>query len=99
MHNKTVTSPWLFVGTIPEADSPLTLSPFSVTGGALCFGPQRCPVNRGTPAMLAAASIAHARLSPEAGSSGDGLHALATGDTGKGEGSRQVYRKLNEILP
>ena len=99
MHNKTVTSPWLFVGTIPEADFPLTLSPFSVTGGALCFGPQRCPVNRGTPAMLAAASIAHARLSPEAGSSGDSLHVLAAGDTGKGEGSRQVYRKLRDILP
>ena len=101
MHNETVihTLPWLFVGTIPEADFPLTLSPFTVAEGALYLGLQRCPVNRGTPAMLAAASIAHARVCPEAASSGHALHVLAAGDTGKGEGSRQVYRKLLEILP
>ena len=47
--------------------------------------------------MLAAASIAYAEVCPEA--SGDDLYVLAAGDTGKGEGSRQAYRKLVDILP
>jgi len=89
--------PWLFVGTIPEADFPLTLSPFSVTEGTVCLGSRRCAVNRGTPAMLAAAALAHAHVRP--GTFPDTMLALAAGDTGKGQGSRQVYQRLTEILP
>jgi hypothetical protein len=99
MHEETVTQvrPWLFVGTIPEADFPLVLSPFSVTGGKICLGAHRCAVNRGTPAMLAAAFLAHAHMQPDA--SPKCMYALAAGDTGKGRGSRQVYMKLVESLP
>jgi len=99
MHNETITlsRPWLFVGTIPEADFPLALSPFTATDRGLSLGSHLCAIHRGTPAMLAAASIAYARACPE--SSQAPLLALAAGDTGKGDGSRQVYGKLLEILP
>lgn len=93
----TLTRPWLFVGTIPEADFPPVLSPFTVTDGELCAGAHRCPVNRGTPAMLAAASAAYSCLCPAAPT--DALYMLAAGDTGNGCGSRQVYQKLVEALP
>ncbi len=86
--------PWLFVGTIPEADFPLTLSPFTMDGGELFLGEHRCAVNRGTPAMLAAAAIVSARVCPRSP-----LRVLAAGDTGKGRGSRSVYRELVDILP
>ena len=89
--------PWLFVGTIPEAGFPLALAPFGTTGRELCLGPQRCPINRGTPAMLAAAAAAYECVCPE--SSGEDLYVLAAGDTGNGRGSREVYRQLLEILP
>ena len=99
MHKEAVTRlrPWLFVGTIPEADFPLVFSPFSVTEGNVCFGSHRCAVNRGTPAMLAAASLIHAHIQPDV-SRKNILYVLAAGDTGKGLGSREVYRKLVEIL-
>jgi NAD(P)H-hydrate repair Nnr-like enzyme with NAD(P)H-hydrate dehydratase domain len=47
--------------------------------------------------MLAAAACAWARVRPDA--SGESLLVLAAGDTGRGEGSREVYRRLVEILP
>lgn len=86
--------PWLFVGTIPEEGFPLTLSTFAVAGGELFFDSFPCAVNRGTPAMLAAAWFACQNL-PECGP----LYALVAGDTGRGQGSRQVYEKLVGILP
>ena len=95
--NMTLSRPWLFVGTIPEADFPLTLSPFAAMMEGLALGSHCCPVNRGTPAMLAAVAIAYAHVYPE--SSRAPLLALVAGDTGAGQGSRQVYRKLVEILP
>ena len=96
--------PWLFVGTIPEAAFPLVLSPFSLEigrgqlhPGRLHLGGTPCAVNRGTPAMLAAASLTRACLDPEAAE--DGLYVLAAGDTGNGEGSAAVYARLAAILP
>jgi Predicted sugar kinase len=99
MHNKTLppTRPWLFVGTIPDAQFPLTLAPFTVTQGELALGAHACGVNRGTPAMLAAAAIAYACVRPS--DPEDPLYALVAGDTGKGKGSRQVYEKLVALLP
>ena len=89
--------PWLFVGTIPEADFPLLLSPFAVTEDAIRLGAHRCALNRGTPAMLAAASLAYAHMRPNA--SPQSMYALTAGDTGTGRGSRQAYQELLEILP
>lgn len=89
--------PWLFVGTVPEADFPLTAAPFALADGRLRFGRSRCPVNRGTPAMLAAAAIMHALMRP--GAPPEDMLALAAGDTGDGGGSRRVYGQLVELLP
>ena len=98
MHKEAImhSRPWLFVGTIPEAGFPLVFSPFTSTGGELFLGSHLC-VTRGTPAMLMAASIAYAHIHQESPKAP--LHVLAAGDTGRGQGSRQVYRKLVEILP
>ena len=87
--------PWLFVGTIPDADFPLSEGPFSCREDSIHIGALSCPVNRGTPAMLGAAAVTHAHLQGAAG----GLRVLAAGDTGAGEGSRLVYRTLIDILP
>ena len=93
----TRSRPWLFVGTVPDADFPLVLSPFTLMEKSLFMGPHSCPVNRGTPAMLAAALITRAGVNP--GAPEDDFYVLAAGDTGQGRGSRQVYRRLEEILP
>jgi NAD(P)H-hydrate repair Nnr-like enzyme with NAD(P)H-hydrate dehydratase domain len=85
------------VGTIPEADCPLLFASFSVIGGGIDLGPYRCAVNRGTPAMLAAAWLSYTFMRAEA--SPADMYVLAAGDTGKGQGSRQVYQRLVEILP
>ena len=99
MTNNTATQsrPWLIVGTIPEADCPLLFASFSVIGGGIQLGSYHCAVNRGTPAMLAAAWLSYTRMRPEA--SPADMYVLAAGDTGKGQGSRQVYQRLVEILP
>ena len=99
MHKETVarSRPWLFVGTIPEASCPLVYFPFSIIQESIKFGAQSCAVNRGTPAMLAAASLTYALMQP--GASLEHLYVLAAGDTGNGQGSRQVYHRLVEILP
>ncbi|MDL2330249.1 sugar kinase [Desulfosarcina sp. OttesenSCG-928-A07] len=91
------TRPWLFVGTIPDADFPLVMSPFSLTHGNISLGFHEFPVNRGTPAMLAAAAITHAHV--ESNTSPEDRIALVAGDIGSGQGSRQVYKKLVEMLP
>ncbi|MDR2488254.1 MAG: sugar kinase [Desulfovibrio sp.] len=99
MRKETASSsrPWLFVGTIPDEDFPLVLSRFTASGRDLFLGSRLCPVNRGTPAMLAAASIAHAHAYPESRKAP--LHVLAAGDVGGGRGSREVYRRLVALLP
>jgi len=88
---------WLFVGTIPEADYPLTLAPCTAKEGTLFLGERACSVHRGTPAMLAAAAAAYEELGAK--NSGNALYALVAGDTGNGAGSRAVYEKLLNVLP
>lgn len=92
----TPAAPWLFVGTIPAADFPLTLAPFTMKETQLFSGAHSCPVNRGTPALLATAFLTCTHLGSGANTSE--LYMLAAGDTGKGEGSRQVYQRLVEVL-
>ena len=105
------------MGTIPEAGFPLTLAPCSLERDGLRVGDRVLPVNRGTPALLAAASLAGACLRSSSGTAvsdpmpgppeasaapsgpADPFWALVAGDTGKGEGSRQVYKELAERLP
>lgn len=94
---------WLVAGTIPEADFPLTLAPCRLHGDAamrLSFqvpGKPGCletAVNRGTPALLAAAALtAQIMASP---AERPEIWALVAGDTGRGHGSRGVYARLGE---
>lgn len=89
--------PWLFVGTIPDPDYPLTLAPCAMAESTLLLDAQLCPVHRGTPAMLAAAVTTYEQIVPE--NRGNDLYALVAGDSGNGTGSRAVYGTLVEILP
>ena len=90
-------SPWLVAGTVPDPDFPLVVAPCSLEPGAalrLCLNGHTVPVNRGTPALLAAALLASGSLPggpPE-------IWAIAAGDSGNGNGSRQVYAAFGEAV-
>lgn len=92
------TSPWLVVGTVPDPDFPLVAAPCILEPGngagadlQLRLDGRTVPVNRGTPALLAAALLASETL-PERPK----IWALLAGDTGTGAGSRQVYAAFGE---
>lgn len=85
---------WLIVGTVPQADFPLSFGACSVQGGILHAGGQAIPVERGTAALAAAAWLTcTARHRPECAP-----HILLAGDTGDGAGSRAVYAWLAQHL-
>lgn len=91
-------SPWLVVGTVPDPDFPLVaapcfLEPGNGTGAVprLRLDGRTVPVNRGTPALLAAALLASETI-PERPE----IWALLAGDAGTGVGSRQVYAAFGE---
>lgn len=85
---------WLIVGTVPQADFPLTFGPCSVAGGRLLAGGQSIPVERGTAALAAAAWLTcKARHRPECAP-----YVLLAGDTGDGSGSRALYAWLVDQL-
>jgi ADP-dependent NAD(P)H-hydrate dehydratase / NAD(P)H-hydrate epimerase len=83
----------LIVGTIPEADFPLVEGEVLLAGSHIRVAGREIPVNRGTAALLAAASATLAYLNHPA------PFACLAGDTGKGEGSRRVYEHLVQTLP
>jgi ADP-dependent NAD(P)H-hydrate dehydratase / NAD(P)H-hydrate epimerase len=83
---------WLIVGTVPHDDFPLTEATCSFENRALQIGGCTVPVNRGTPALLAAATVAALALGI------DPPRALLAGDTGKGRGSEKAYRHLVENM-
>lgn len=89
--------PWLICGTVPEADFPLSLGHWRVREGRLVntdLPGRSLPVQRGTPALLAAALTACEALGVP------GPEALLVGDEGTGAGSRALYRHLaDELLP
>ncbi len=81
------------VGTVPEADFDLVEGQAVLEGDHLLVGTGRAPVERGTPALAAAAVIAARAL---------GLPApfvYLVGDEGRGEGSRRLYQHLTADLP
>jgi hypothetical protein len=83
----------LIVGTTPEADFPLVEGEALLAGPDLTVAGRRLPVNRGTPALLAAAAVTltfFRQPSP---------HACLAGDTGEGRGSRRLYEHLVQVLP
>jgi len=84
---------WLIVGTVPREDFPLIDGICRFDGEALLINGLRIDVRRGTPALLAAASIAAELLRIEL------PRALLVGDTGTGKGSKRLYKHLVETAP
>ncbi|MBN2126693.1 MAG: sugar kinase [Deltaproteobacteria bacterium] len=80
------------VGTIPEPDFPLVDGTVSYQGGVMEVEGRRIPVNRGTPALVAAAiRSSEVLLLPPP-------HVCLVGDIGPGKGSRSLYRHLTGRL-
>lgn len=76
------------VGTIPEANFPLVSDRVSLEGDDILIGNERVNVNRGTPAMIAAAIETLKYMGkPEP-------HCYLVGDIGDGKGSMHLYRHL-----
>lgn len=81
------------VGTIPEEDFPLVEGTVFLETDAIRVGERKVPVNRGTPALLAAAITAGEAL---------GLplpYGYLVGDIGLGDGSRRLYEYLVKEIP
>ena len=81
------------VGTIPKEDFPLTAGEVCLDTDSIRLGDRRALVNRGTPALLAAAIRTGEVL---------GLplpYAYLVGDIGLGHGSRRLYEHLVKGLP
>ncbi len=73
------------VGTVPQADFPLTAGQVRFSGGKLCLAGRTVEVTRGTGALLAAACTALAALKQPL------PVGFLAGDTGLGEGSQRLY--------
>lgn len=84
---------WWIVGTVPQEDFPLFEGPCRLEDGRLRLGAETVAVNRGTPALLAAACSAARVLGI------DPPRALLAGDIGLGEGSARIYEFLSRQLP
>lgn len=96
---------WIIVGTLPEADLPLTYATVRVEGRTLWLEPVDTanaaspaaaipvPVERGTAALAAAAWHCCRCLGVEP------PHMLVAGDQGSGVGSRAIYAHLVQHLP
>lgn len=78
------------VGTVPVESFPLVAGYARVTGGSLEVEGHAVPINRGTPALIAAAVKTGQALA---------LHdpfCYLIGDIGRGTGSRQLYEYLSD---
>ncbi|MDY0307971.1 MAG: sugar kinase [Deltaproteobacteria bacterium] len=79
---------WLIVGTVPRDEHGLTWGGFALRGDVLDVDGRAVKIARGTPALLATASVAARTLGIEQ------PQALLAGDTGSGAGSRALYARL-----
>ncbi len=81
------------VGTVPDQQFPLTCGQVALSGRMLEINGHRLAVNRGTPALLAAAvNICDYFNAPPP-------FAYLVGDIGTGAGSRKLYSHLEADLP
>ena len=81
------------VGTVPDKYFPLVAGEVDLDDGILCVKDIRVPVNRGTPALLAAAiEVGKALDQPLP-------FGYLVGDIGLGHGSRRLYEYLTRHLP
>ena len=81
------------IGTVPDETFPLTRGPVRLANDRLRIDDREFPVNRGTPALLAAAVAAAQTLG------GPEVRGFLAGDIGRGDGSRRLYEFLEERLP
>ncbi len=81
------------IGTVPDETFPLVEGPVVLEDGHISVGGLRVAINRGTPALLAAAVRAGEvlGLAPPT--------AFLVGDVGQGKGSRRLYEYLTGVLP
>jgi NAD(P)H-hydrate repair Nnr-like enzyme with NAD(P)H-hydrate dehydratase domain len=80
------------IGTVPAEDFPLTIGTASLEDGDIVLEGARAPVNRGTPALLAAAIMAAQVVDAPP------PRAVLAGDIGLGKGSRAIYAHLEKHL-
>ncbi len=80
------------VGTIPVEDFPLVSGEVKLENSTLFMERRSLPVNRGTPALLAATITAGKVLGNPP------LFAYLAGDIGRGKGSRRLYEYLTKHL-
>jgi len=80
------------VGTIAIKNFPLTAGEVSLEGNEICIQGNRATVNRGTPALLAAAIKVGEFLDLPA------PYGYLVGDIGLGDGSRRLYEYLTQHL-
>ena len=80
------------VGTVPDEKFSLTTGKVSLKGDEICIQGKRVHVNRGTPALLAAAVKTGEMLGQSE------LFGYLIGDIGLGEGSRRLYEYLTKNL-
>ena len=80
------------VGTVPVENFPLISGEAHLEQGALLLQGKHIPINRGTPALLAAAIVAGEMLGNPA------PFAYLVGDIGTGKGSRLLYDSLTKQL-
>ncbi|MDX9787030.1 MAG: NAD(P)H-hydrate dehydratase [Desulfobacterales bacterium] len=81
------------VGTVPDREFPLIHGKVSLVDGNITINTRKITVNRGTPALLAAALKASECIK------GSEIYAFLVGDIGKGDGSRHLYQFLAKHLP
>jgi len=80
------------VGTVPDKEFPLVCGSVSVEDNRLCISSHVIPINRGTPALAAAAVKTCEMLKTEM------PFAFLVGDTGLGKGSRELYAYLEKNI-
>lgn len=81
------------VGTAPEPELDVTAGPARLDDDRVVINDRPFEVNRGTPALLAAA------LTVDRAIGGPGVFAYLVGDIGTGKGSRRLYDYLTQDLP
>jgi len=80
------------VGTVPDQDFPLTEGKITLKNDKIFIHGKQIPVNRGTPALMAAAIQARNMMGNTE------LYGFLTGDIGLGNGSRKLYEYLTNHL-
>ncbi len=80
------------VGTIPEIDFPLTYGKVAVEGNQINIGDEKVNINRGTPAMIAAAVKTLQYMDKP------NPFCYLVGDIGNGDGCKRLYEHLIEHI-